>query len=475
MSKQWLARKGYACEHVNVPLDIQELNTNNVGLARGFEKVAQAENKKLTKFDEKTGKVDNQLKLVREIKDKFAGIRDALVPFKTPNDFRDLKGTSSHEDTLKVTSIDKALAQPGTYDIEVMNLANTDSIMTYGFETRDKSEVGVGYIAFNTPEGETKEVYINSDNNTLDGVAATINAAKLGIKAYVVNDGTDADEPWRLVISGEKTGWRKDYEYPEIYLLDGDLDFDIDRTRDAQSAIIKFNGQPIMADENLIKDLLPGVNINLKDAKPGQIVKLDIEPDYEKIGEKAKNFVDKMNEVLGFIQNQNKLGKDSHKDPTKALGGDVVLKSLESRMRSIIQLTENDFEGAVNIQRLQDVGIVFNRNGTLDFDDKKFQKQLESNFDEVAGLFAGSGPLGGFANRMLELVDGVTRTGDGIMTIREEALKSRLDRNEQDKERATTRANERMERVRKQFSRADSALQQLQNVQAQQGAAPAVG
>lgn len=443
-----------------MPLEVPELGTSNMQLAKAFDKIGRLEQKSLAKFDEKSQKIDNQLKLVGDLKSRFSKIKESLTPFRTPGDFRELKGVSSDPSIVEVGAIDKTKAEVGTYEFEVLNLANTNSIMTYGFEDRDKSEVGVGYISFKTPAGETREVYIGSDNNTLDGVAGAINKAGLGVRAHVVNDGTDSDEPWRLVITGEGTGWRENFEWPEFYLLDGDMEFDRERLREAKSAIIRFNGMPIMADENTLKDLLPGVNINLKDAKPGTSIKLDITPDIEIIKERAQGFVNGMNEVLGFIQQQNSLVADSHKDPTKALGGDVGLKAIESRMRNIIQLTTNERPSTVT--RLRDVGIVFNRNGTLDFDAEKFQKALEDDFDGCASFFAGSSPLTGFANEMIGLVDGAIRTGDGLVSIKESALKTRLDKVERDRDSATERAQKRLEKIKTQFVRADAAMANMQ-------------
>jgi flagellar hook-associated protein 2 len=430
-------------------------------LAKAFDKVARLEQKSLAKFDEKSQKIDTQLKLVSDLKGRFGKIKEALTPFRTPADFRELKGVSSDPGLLDISAIDKTKAETGSYEFEVLNLANSNSIMTYGFEDRDKSEVGVGYISFKKPNGETQDVYIGAGSNTLDGVARAINKAGVGVKAYVVNDGTDSDEPWRLVITGEGTGWREDFEWPEFYLMDGDLEFDKDREREAKSAIIRFNGMPIMADENTIKDLLPGVNINLKDAQPGKTIKVDVTPDIEVIKERAQGFVSGMNEVLSFIQQQNQLGPDSYKDPSKALGGDVGLKAIESRMRNIIQLTTNEMEGS-SVTRLRDVGIVFNRNGTLDFDADKFQKALEDDFDGVSMFFAGSSPLTGFANEMISLVDGAIRRGDGLVSIKETSLKGRLEKVEQDRESATDRAQKRLEKIKTQFVRADAAMANMQ-------------
>jgi flagellar hook-associated protein 2 len=444
-------------------MEIPELNVNNPALAKAFDKIARLENNKLNKFDQKSAVEDNKLKLVQDLKGRFQKIRDTMNPFASPQDFRELTGRSSNENIAKISSIDKGVAKPGSYEIEVLNLANTNSVMTYGMPDRDRSEVGVGYISFKDVEGETHEVYINHSNNTLDGVARTINDSNMGVKAFVVNDGTDAENPWRIILNGEGTGWRKDYEWPQFYFVGGDYDLDIDRVREAKSATIRFNGQPLMMDENSIKNLLPGVNIDLKSAKPGEIIKLDVLPDFEKIEGKAKAFVESTNAVLEFIQNQNKLEADSRKDPKKALGGDVALQTLESRLRYVIQQSDERL-GNTNIQGLRDLGIVFNRNGLLDYDGKKFQKTLEDNFEEVSKIFAGDGVISGFSQEMIKLVDGVTRGGDGLLSLRESTVKNKIKKIEEEKERATQMAETRLQRTRVQFGRADAAFEQMQQM-----------
>jgi flagellar hook-associated protein 2 len=424
--------------------------------------VAQAEQKPMQRIETRAKKAENSLELVKDFKKRVNDIKTSLMSFRNVKDFREYKGISSDPSILDAGAIDKTKAQVGKYDFEVLNLANTDSIMTYGFEDPEKSEVGVGYIKFKTPEGETKEVYINTENNTLNGVASSINQANLGVKAYVVNDGTDASEPWRLVISGDKTGWKQDFEWPTFYMLDGDLELDTERSRDAKSAIVRFNGHPIMLDENKVKDLLPGVNIDLKNARPGQPVFFEVAPDVQKIREKVQKFVDSTNAALQFIQDQNKLDSKSYGDPKKALGGDVTIQALESRIRSLIQDTQNT--GSKSVQRLSDVGIEFNRNGLLNFNGEKFDKKLEDNFDDVALLVSGSGGLDGFANEMISLVDGVVRSGDGLITLREGNLQRQVDQLNRQKEVEEDRVQKKLERVKSQFARAEGAIEQMRSM-----------
>jgi flagellar hook-associated protein 2 len=427
-------------------------------------KIAKVEQKGLDKYEEKISKVDNKLKLVRDLKTKFNDIKDATKPFSSVQEFRDLVGVSSNPEVAAPGAIDKNVAKPGSYEFEVLELAQSNSLITKGFPDRDRAEVGVGYITFKTPDGEDKDIYINSENNTLDGVAHTINEAGLGVHAEVVNDGTDSEEPYRLIITGDKSGWKNNMQWPEFNFLDGDFDLDQDAIREAKSAKIRFEGHEILVDENTVKNLIPGVNIDLKKAKPGETVKIQIKPDFEKIEGKAKNFVDKINAVLTFIQGQNPTGPDSWKDPKKALSGDVSLQLVEMRLRNLIQKSEAALDTG-NVQRLRDMGIVFNRNGTLDYDGKKFQSVLENNFDQVARFFSGNGPLAGFSTELNQLVDSITRSGDGSVTIREKNLQDEISRTQKQRDDATDKAQKRLDKAQAQFARAEQAISQLQSVQ----------
>jgi flagellar hook-associated protein 2 len=447
-------------------LEVPELSGNNPQLQRSLEKIVRLQEKPIQKVDEKIAKVDNKLKLYKDLATKVNEMKDSIAPFRTVQEFRDLSATSSDPKIMSPGAIDKTKAVPGSYKFEVQQLANPASLMTSGVADRDKTELGVGYISFETPDGGSQDVYINSSNNTLDGIASAINSSGSGVRAQVVNDGTDSEEPWRLILSGEKSGWKNDYEWAQFNFLDGDIDLDHERKSDAKSAIIKFNGQPLYVDENTVNDLIPGVTINLNKAAPGDMVTLEVKPDFEKIGAKAQNFVAKMNEVLTFINYQSQLDASSRNDPSKALAGDSTLQSIKSRITRLVQDTSGSLEEA-QVAHLRDMGVVFNKTGTLDFDQKKFESAVATRFDEVANLLSGSGPLSGFANEMVKVAEQFTRSQDGFVTLRQKGMESQKQRLEKEKEDKTKMAEAKVQRAREQFGKAEAAIANMQSMRAQ--------
>jgi flagellar hook-associated protein 2 len=91
----------------------------------------------------------------------------------------------------------------GSYDVLVNSLATAQVSASHGYIS-NTSTVGTGTISI-TIGGNTSHVNITSSNDTLDGVAAAINQANLGVTAQVINTGLVAD-PYRLQITSNSTG-----------------------------------------------------------------------------------------------------------------------------------------------------------------------------------------------------------------------------------------------------------------------------
>ncbi len=197
-----------------------------------------------------------------------------------------------------------------------MELPQKAAAITNGFPDKDKTEIGVGYFRFRTPDGN-KEVYIGGGNSTLQSAADAINAANVGVRASVLNDRSDADNPYRLMITGSGVGGDNRISYPTLYFLDGDQDIYFDEEKEAKNGRVKVDGIEFEVADTELPDLIPGVTLDLKQAAPGRSVNVSVKEDREVVSGKIKEFVDSMNEVLAFIQSQNTMDKKHrhHKNP----------------------------------------------------------------------------------------------------------------------------------------------------------------
>jgi flagellar hook-associated protein 2 len=166
-----------------------------------------------------------------------------------------------------------------------------------------------------------------------------------------------------------------------------------------------------------------------------------------------------MNAVLTFVQTQNKLDKNT--DTSKTLGGDSLIRSVESRMRALIQTPQYGVNGPINT--LNQVGITFNRQGTLDFDQKKFNSALASNPEAVQKFFVGDGYQTGFVQSVKREVGNLLNPQMGVIANRSRGLKTTIDQIDQ-RIANTERQLEKKEQVlRDKFSRLEETMSKIKS------------
>tara|TARA_B100001248_G_C27399124_1_gene468444 strand:- start:1620 stop:2978 length:1359 start_codon:yes stop_codon:yes gene_type:complete len=401
-----------------------------IGSASGLppdivDQLMQAERIPVQNLENKKAKSQARLDLVNYLGDSINKIKENIGELANSRGFRDMKLISGDENILQGT-VDPLTAQKGSWNIEVVQMAEKAAAVSNGFPDKDTTEIGVGYISFDTSEGE-KEVYIDAANSTLDGVAQAINRADVGIQASVIQDKADKDYPWKIILSGKGVGEDNVIEYPTVYMLDGDMDFFFEQKREAKNGIIKLDGLEIEVSENQLNNIIPGVVVDIKQSAPGRVVNVSVKEDLEVVSGKVKSFVDSINEVLQFIQQQNQLTEAS--DTSKTLGGDQVLRSIEYKFRTLLQ--GSMIGTGSSIQRLSQLGIEFNRNGTLDFKQETFDAVLSRNPDEVQKFLAGDGFATGFIPRLRRTVNIVMDNSFGPVSNKRRSLQNEIDRADQ--------------------------------------------
>lgn len=428
------------------------------------DQLIEAERIPIKHVEAQKGKQENRLKLINDLETKLNGITSTIGALASTRGFSDMKLNSGDINVVSGT-VDPNAAVTGNWNIEVMDLAQKAAALTNGFPDKDKTQIGVGYFRFETPEG-SKEVYINGSNNTLEGVANAINRAGVGMKAMVMNDRSDPDAPYRLMVTGESVGDEHAVSYPTLYFLDGDQDIYFDREREAKNGRVKVDGFEFEVGDNTVKDVIPGVTLELKQANPGRTVNLSVKEDKEVVSGKVKTFVDGVNAVLTFIQQQNSLNKDS--DTTSTLGGDSILRSVENRLRGLIQNPQLGVGG--NVTRLSQLGIAFTRQGTLEFDEKKFNDTLARNPSAVQKFLAGDGFSTGFIPTLKREVGTMLNTAFGPVAIRKRALQDRIGQMNQQIDDKQRQLSKKEEILRNKFAKLEETMSRLKGQGGQLGA-----
>lgn len=439
------------------------------GMASGLppnivEKIMEAERIPVKTMETQKTKEDDKVKLVGELETKINDITKSVVELVGTRGFMNNKLISGDPSIID-GSVDPDQAVTGEWHVQVDQLAHKPGAMSNGFPDKDATQIGVGYIRFFTDQGK-KEVYVNGKTNTLEDVAKAINSSGQGLRASVVNDRREKDAPYKLLVTGLATGDDNQVDFPVVYMLDGDQDFYFDLSKDAQNAKVKVDGFEFESADNNLKDVIPGVVLDLKQAAPGREVRISVKEDLEVISGKIKTFVDSYNAVLSFIQNQHKLQKGSDgKERLGPMGGDGLLRTIESNLRGLIINPQYGLES--KIKRIGDMGIEFNRNGTLNFNQEKFNKVLQSDPQSVAMFFRGDGFNVGFIPMLKRQISNLAGANFSPISIRKKGLNDKIENINKRIENKERQLQRREESLRNKFANLESKMSQIQS----QGAA----
>lgn len=434
------------------------------GLASGLppnlvDQVIEAERVPIKTLQDQKAKIEDKVKLVTDLETKVSDINKNLSTIVGASGFVDRKLNSSFPDIINGT-LDAEKATVGEWNVEVLQLAGKPSVVSNAIPDKDKTTLGVGYLKFDTANGP-KEVYISEDNSTLEKIAETINNAGIDIKAMVVNDRSSKEDGFKLQITGAKTGSDNEVQFPTVYLLDGEKDLQFQGLIKSNNAKYKVDGHEFESDSNVLKDVIPGVTLDLKRASLNQPVKIQVTENREAIAGKLKTFVDSYNAALSFIQTQNKLTNDAKGNPRLGpLGGDSMLRMTESRLRTIIQDAQATDS---NIKRIIELGVEFNKSGTLTLNEDKFNKMVNSNPDEVAKFLRGNFISTGFIPSMRKSLSAIVDPASGTVTSRKKNYRDRISQMDQRIDQKEKSLTKREEQLRRQFAKMEETMSKLKS------------
>jgi len=143
----------------------------------------------------------------------FNGVTSRLQSLKTTanllaqpqNSVFDTKTVSSSDSTLVTAAVGTG-AQTGVTNLRVLALAENHQIASQGYDSADST---ITQGSFQIQSGSASAtITIDATNNTLSGLATSINRANVGVVATIINTGATEPgmQPYRLVLSSRDTG-----------------------------------------------------------------------------------------------------------------------------------------------------------------------------------------------------------------------------------------------------------------------------
>jgi flagellar hook-associated protein 2 len=319
--------------------------------------------------------------------------------------------------------------------------------------------VGTGTLAV-TVNGETTNIQITEDNQTLAGIAAAINDAAddAGVRATIVTAADGA----HLVLTSTSTG--ADHAITvdaleaggplEALEYGGGTTNSLTQLAAAQDASLEIDGLAVTSASNVITGAIEGVTISLLEASPGTLVDLDIAYNPGAAEAAVGNFVDAFNELMKTVSELTAYDPETRVAGT--LINDPLTRGVKTSLRQALSAVVN--ATGASFRTLAEIGITTASDGQLELDSTKLSDVIAANFDAVGRLFAD--PDEGVAARMDDILERML-DGDGRIPAREDTLKSQLDRIRDRQEALDLRMERVQRRYELQFSAMDTLVAQL--------------
>ncbi|MCX8087005.1 MAG: flagellar filament capping protein FliD [Rhodocyclaceae bacterium] len=414
-------------------------------------KLMLVESRPLTQLAAKEASFQAKISAYGSVKSALDNLLGAVNTLKTAGTYTGLSATSSNKDVATATAASGALA--GTYSINVTQLAKYHTVRSSDAYTATSNTFTHGTLSIQIGSGTPVNITIDGSNNTLAGIRDAINAANAGVKASIVNDGTN----YRLILNSQTLGSSgaitvavTDSGSGGSFALGNLASPSLVTTQNADDAQLTINGLAITRSSNTITDAIDNVTLNLVATGSTTVT---VGKNTAAVVAAFDGFVKAFNEAKKQIDAVAKYDPQTKK--AAVLTGDAAIRSVQSQLN---QLVFSRVSGFGDIGTLSDIGIRLQSDGTLKLDTAKLTEALNDPNKDVKGLMtqttAGNpGIAVRFATALQSMLE-----AKGVIDSRTEGINASIKLLQQQTETMKRRLQDIEARYRAQFSALDSTI-----------------
>jgi flagellar hook-associated protein 2 len=441
------------------------------------------ESRPLTRLQSKTSELQSSISAFGKLTGAISTFQDAARQLSSAERWQTFKASSTNESAISANT--SASASAAEYAVSVSRLAKANTLVSAEFASAS-TIVGTGQLvvslgsldpntqAFSLAPGKTA-VSVNVGDGSLTSIRDAINNSAAGVTASIVNTGTGS----RLVMTSKETGANNAIQ---ITVTDTDgqnsdqtglsrLAYQADQTagsgrnlelqQAAQDARLSINGIDITSSTNQVSTAIDGVSFTLK-AETVTPVTVSVVRDTAASLKSAQSFVSAYNDLQKLLRDQTNYIEGAKTQPV--LQGDSTALGVLQRLRATITGSYSGLPG--DFQRLSDVGISVQRDGSLSLSEARWNSANE-NVSKVSRLFADSGSSAqpntiGFAKR-LDTLAGEWLGTNGSLTTKTEGLNRSVKRNQKSQDDLQNRLELTQKRLFAQYQAMDSRVAALQS------------
>ncbi|MFZ2301965.1 MAG: flagellar filament capping protein FliD [Gallionella sp.] len=408
-------------------------------------KLMAVESQPLKALDTKEAAYQAKLSAYGTLSGALSSFQSSLSGLNDPAKFQSLKASSS--DATVASASASSIAVAGSYALDISKIAQSQKLVAAG-QTSTSAAIGLGGTTtlnfdFGTTSGTlapyvpatgtggtysaatftsngngVKTVTIDATSNSLTGIRDAINTAKIGVTASIVNDG--GASPYRLVLSSDNAGVSNSIKITVdaggdaavTALLSHDPTGVVGTTQNLQQTLVAqntemtVNGVFVSKTNNTLTDVITGVTLSALKIGTSTI---SVAQDNSGVTSAVDAFVKGYNDLAKTLKDSSSYDPATRK--AGILQGDASVRTIQSQIRA---LTGRALTGNFAYTTLSQVGITFQKDGTLALDSSKLQTALSANPVDVAALFSATGKA---SDSLVSYVSSTSNTKPGTFSL----------------------------------------------------------
>ena len=431
------------------------------GLATGLDtssiidQLMNIERQPLARLEADKTWLNNRLKAFTELDTRLKSFADTIKDLNYRDTLLKRSTTLGSEEFFTASASRDAM--PGaSYEVEVVSLARVQKSVSTGVASSTDLLFGTGSLSLSVGQ-ESHTIDIGEGKNSLTGIMAAINAADLGVRAAIINDGTvnpdGSSTPYRLVLTGETVA--KEFSLDVSGLSVGTASLDLgEPVQQATRAHVRVDSIDIYSDTNTLTEAIPGMTLDLRKAEVGTTTSLAVNVDKAAIKEAIEGFATGYNKVISFITSQSVINGEGG----GVLGGDAGINAIKRRLQTMLT---QPAENSGTLRAMSQLGFETQKDGTLKVNEKTLNAAIDENLDSVVSLLAGGDAGEGVATRFKNYLFDLTSSATGMLQGRRESITSNLKRIDNKMQAAQARLEQRQKTLERQFSAMESLISGL--------------
>jgi flagellar hook-associated protein 2 len=348
--------------------------------------------------------------------------------------------------------------------IKLVDTANGDGKLTVtnlGSAT-SATELGIAGTATNLTvagtqvsgiDGSRKIRVTTSATTTVSDLVTQLNALNGPVNASLLSSTANAGV--RLLVSGTSTG------AVGRIAFDTQLNIGFSQTSVAKDALVAYGandaggGVVVASSTNSFTNLVDGVKLELLGTSNSAIT-VTIERNNSGVAKQIQLMVEQFNKV------RDKLNADAKYDPATKTAG--ILFGTSTALRTEMAFTSlfsRNLTGAGSIKSIAELGVRFNDQGKLQFDQAKLDAALEKDPAAVRDFFTKAEV--GFSAKAKAVSDSLASIKNGALLTRNNALQSKIEVNNQRISSFNVRLEKQRTAMLTQFYNMETAISKIQS------------